>query len=49
MLAAEEDTIPNELTEDAGLGYLAKERHLKSKSSDYIDTEKAEQKIRIRK
>lgn len=38
-----------ELIEDVGLGYLAKERELKSKSGDYIDLEKAEKKLKIRK
>lgn len=31
-----------ELIEDAGLGYLARERDLKSKPSDYLDLDKAE-------
>lgn len=38
-----------ELIEDAGLGYLAKERDLKSKPGDYIDLNKIEKKLKIRK
>ncbi len=35
-----------EAIEDAHLGYLAKERDLKSKPSDYIDLDKAEKKLK---
>ena len=38
-----------ELIEDSGLGYLARERDLKSKASDYIDIDKAERKLKNRK
>lgn len=38
-----------ELIEDAGLGYLAQERHLKSKPSDYIDIDRAERKLKNKK
>ncbi len=38
-----------ELMEDAGLGYLAKERDLKSKPADYIDLDKAERRLKARK
>jgi len=38
-----------ELIEDADLGYLAKERYLKSKPGDYIDIEKAEQRLKAKK
>ncbi len=38
-----------ELIEDTGLGYLAKERDLKSKPSDYIDLHTAERKIKPKK
>jgi len=38
-----------ELIEDSGLGYLAKERDLKSKSSDYIDIERVERKLKKKK
>lgn len=38
-----------ELMEDIGLGYLAKERDLKSKPGDYIDLERAERKLKIKK
>ena len=37
-----------ELIEDAGLGYLAKERDLKSKPSDYIDIGLAERKLKAK-
>lgn len=37
-----------ELIEDTGLGYLAKERDLKSKSADYIDINKAERKLKAK-
>lgn len=35
-----------ELIEDAGLGYLAKERDIKSKPLDYLDLDKAEKKLK---
>lgn len=35
-----------ELIEDIGLGYIAKERDLKSKPGDYIDIKKAEKKLK---
>lgn len=38
-----------ELIEDMGLGYLAKERDLKSKSSDYVDLDKVERKLAARR
>ncbi len=38
-----------ELIEDTGLGYLAKERALKSKPSDYIELRTAERKIKVKK
>lgn len=38
-----------ELIEEAGLGYLAKERYLKSNSKDYIDFDRAEKKVKARK
>ncbi len=38
-----------ELIEDVGLGYLARERDLKSKPGDYIDIDKAERKIKGKK
>ncbi len=38
-----------DLIKDVGLGYLAKERYLKSKPGDYIDIKKAELMIRCRK
>jgi prevent-host-death family protein len=38
-----------ELIEDAGLGYIARERDLKSKPSDYIDIEELEKRLRRRK
>lgn len=38
-----------ELIEDVGLGYLARERDLKTKPGDYIDIEKAEKKLQRRK
>lgn len=37
-----------EMAEDFGLGYLAKERDLKSKPSDYIDLGKAEKTVKAR-
>lgn len=37
-----------ELIEDAGLGYLAKERDLKSKPRDYIDIGKVEKKLKAK-
>jgi len=37
-----------ELIEDAGLGYLAKERDSKSKSSDYIGLDKIERRHRAK-
>lgn len=37
-----------ELIEDAGLGYLAKERDAKSKSRDYIDIDKVEKKLKAK-
>lgn len=38
-----------ESIEDMGLGYLAKERDLKSKPSDYIDMDKFERKLKTKK
>ena len=38
-----------ELIEDMGLGFLAQERDKKSKSSDYIELEEAEKRIRQEK
>lgn len=38
-----------ELIEDADLGYLAKERDLKSKSGDYLDLEKVEKRLKRKK
>ena len=38
-----------ELIEDIGLGYLAKERDLKSKPTHYIDLDSAEKKIKTKK
>lgn len=38
-----------ELIEDTSLGYLAKERNVKSKASDYIDINTAQKKIKIKK
>lgn len=38
-----------ELIEDSGLGYLARERYLKSKPSDYIDIDRVERKIKSKK
>lgn len=35
-----------ELIEDTGLGYLAKERDLKSNSGDYIDIEDVQRKLK---
>jgi len=37
-----------ELIEDYGLGYLAKERDLNSRHSDYIPLEKAEKRIKAK-
>ena len=37
-----------EMAEDLGLGYLAKERDLKSKPSDYVDLGKAEKIVKVR-
>ncbi len=38
-----------ELIEDIGLGYLARERYLGSKPSDYIDIDEAEKKLKSKK
>jgi len=38
-----------EMIEDAGLGYLAKERDLKSRPQDYLDIDTAERKLKARK
>lgn len=38
-----------EMIEDAGLGYLAKERDLKSKTSDYLDLDTVEKKLKGKK
>lgn len=37
-----------ELVEEAGLGYLAREREQKSRPSDYLDLDKAERLIRAK-
>lgn len=37
-----------ELVEEAGLGYLAREREQKSRPSDYLDLDKAEGLIRAK-
>ena len=41
-----EETL--ELLEDFALGYLAKERDAKTKSSDYLDLEQFKKKLKIR-
>jgi len=38
-----------EAIEDTQLGYLAKERDLKSKPQDYIDLDVAEKKLKVKK
>lgn len=38
-----------DLIEDAGLGYIAQQRYLKSKPSDYLTIDEVEKKLKRRK